>query len=196
MDVGNSVWSAAALLFFVMDPFGNSPLMLTLLKDVPAQRRRFVVLRELLIALGVLLLFLFVGQDILGFLGLQRQSVAIAGGIVLGVIGLRMVFPRPEGVMGKQLGGEPFIVPLAIPLIAGPSAMAMVILMARTEPEALGKWVSALLIAWGATAAVLLTAPVLYRVLRERGLIAIERLMGMLLIMLAVQLVVNGVTAL
>ena len=196
MDVGNSVWSAAALLFFVMDPFGNSPLMLSLLKDVEERRRFRVVFRELLIALAVLLLFLFVGQDILNFLGLQRQSVAIAGGIVLGVIGLRMVFPRPEGVMGRQIGGEPFIVPLAIPLIAGPSAMAMVILMARSEPAATGKWVTALLLAWAGTAAVLLMAPMLYRVLRERGLIAIERLMGMILIMLAVQLVVNGVTAL
>ncbi|HEX7002756.1 MAG TPA: MarC family protein [Trueperaceae bacterium] len=196
MDIGNSVWSAAALLFFVMDPFGNSPLVLSLLRDVDASRRRFIVFRELLIALAVLVLFLFVGQDILGFLGLQQQSVAIAGGIVLGVIGLRMVFPRPEGVMGRQIGGEPFIVPLAIPLIAGPSAMAMVILMSRTEPEAMGKWISALLIAWIGTAAVLMAAPLLYKVLRERGLVAIERLMGMLLIMLAVQLVVDGVTAL
>src|SRR5690606_41426307 len=103
-------------------------------------RRRKVVLRELVIALAVLLFFLLFGQQILGFLGLLEESVAIAGGIVLGVIGLRMVFPRADGVMGYQAGGEPFIVPLAIPLIAGPSAMAMVILLARSEPDSLGKW--------------------------------------------------------
>src|SRR5690606_31648324 len=128
-----------------------------------------------------LLFFLLLGQDILDFLGLQEEAVAIGGGIVLGVIGLRMVFPQAEGVMGYQLGGEPFIVPLAIPLIAGPSAMATVILLARSQPGATGQWVLALLLAWAATAAVLLAAPLLYRLLRERGLVAIERLMGMLL---------------
>lgn len=196
MEVGNSVWSAAALLFFVMDSFGNAPIVLSLLKDVDKSRRRFIVMRELIIALGVLLFFLFLGNNILQFLGLQEQSVAIGGGIVLGVIGLRMVFPGAAGVMGQQLAGEPFIVPLAIPLIAGPSAMAIVILLARTQPEAMGRWVGALLIAWVGTAAVLLAAPLLYRVLRDRGLIAIERLMGMLLIMLSVQMIVNGVTSL
>lgn len=196
MDPWAGVWPAAVLLFFIMDPFGNVPLVLTLLKDVSKERRRWVIMRELLIALAVLLFFLFFGQYILTFLGLQEESVAIAGGIVLGVIGLRMIFPRADGVMGYQAGGEPFIVPLAIPLIAGPSAMAMVILLARSEPGGLGKWVAALLIAWLGTSAVLLGAPLLLRVLKERGLQAVERLMGMLLIMLAVQMVLNGFAAL
>lgn len=196
MDPLQGVWPAAVLLFFVMDPFGNIPLVLTLLKDVDKERRRRVVMRELVIALAVLLFFLFFGQHILGFLGLQEESVSIAGGIVLGVIGLRMVFPRAEGVMGFQAGGEPFIVPLAIPLIVGPSAMAMVILLARSAPGSLGRWVVALLVAWLATAAVLMAAPLLLRLLKERGLQAVERLMGMLLIMLAVQMVVNGISAL
>ncbi len=196
MDVWQGVWQPAVLLLFVMDPFGNVPLVLTLLRDVPEERRRRVVARELVIALAVLLFFLLFGQGILAFLGLQEESVAIAGGIVLGVIGLRMVFPRAEGVMGYQVGGEPFIVPLAVPLIAGPSAMAMVILLARSEPGGLGQWVVALLIAWLGTAAVLMAAPLLLRLLKERGLQAVERLMGMLLIMLAVQMVVNGLSTL
>lgn len=196
MDPASSVWSAAVLLFFVMDAFGNAPLALALLKDVPRERRRKVVLRELVIALAVLVFFLFLGQEILSFLGLHEESVSIAGGIVLGVIGLRMVFPRADGVMGHQVGGEPFIVPLAIPLIAGPSAMATVILMARSDPSAMGKWLLALVIAWAGTAVVLLSAPLLLRVLRERGLAALERLMGMLLIMLAVEMVLAGVLAL
>jgi len=192
MDVWQGVWQPAVLLLFVMDPFGNVPLVLSLLKDVPRERRRKVIVRELVIALAVLAFFLFFGQPILDFLGLEEESVAIAGGIVLGVIGLRMVFPRAEGVMGYQVGGEPFIVPLAIPLIAGPSAMAFVILLSRSQPDAMGRWVVALLLAWVGTAVVLLSAPLLLRLLKERGLQAVERLMGMLLIMLAVQMVLNG----
>ena len=195
MDFGANIWSAATVLLFVMDPFGNVPLVLSLLKEVDPARRRFVIARELVIALVVLMIFLFVGQAILDFLGLQSESVTIAGGIVLGIIALRLIFPRPEGLMGHQADGEPFLVPLAIPLIAGPSAMATVILMARTAPSEMGHWALAVFIAWAITAAVLLSAPALYRVLRERGLQAIARLMGMLLIMLAVQMVLNGLGA-
>lgn len=196
MDDWQGVWQPATLLFFVMDPFGSVPLVLSLLHDVPVERRRRVVMRELVIALAVLLFFLYFGQQILGFLGLEESSVAIAGGIVLGVIGLRMVFPRAEGVMGYQVGGEPFIVPLAVPLIAGPSAMATVILLSRSGPDRMGQWTVSLLIAWLGTAAVLLAAPLLLRLLKERGLQAVERLMGMLLIMIAVQMVINGLLAL
>ncbi len=196
MDIGSGVWSAALLLFFVMDPFGNAPLAISLLKDVEKSRRRKVLMRELLIALGVLMFFLFFGEAMLRFMGLQQEAVSIAGGIVLGVIGLRMIFPNKEGVMGAQVGGEPFIVPLAVPLIAGPSAMAMVILMAKSNPGQMGMWLVALLFAWGATAVVMMASPLLLRLLGERGLTAIERLMGMVLIMLAVQMVVNGMGSL
>lgn len=195
MDFGASVWSAATVLLFVMDPFGNVPTVLALLENVDPRRRRRVIARELLLALGVLMLFLFVGQTILDFLGLQRESVTIAGGIVLGIIGLRLIFPRPEGLMGQTPDGEPFLVPLAIPLIAGPSAMATVILMSRTAPDAMGRWMGAVLLAWGVTALVLMSAPALYRLFRERGLSAIARLMGMLLIMIAVQMVLNGLNS-
>ncbi len=192
MDFGVSIWSAATVLLFVMDPFGNVPLVLTLLKGVPPARRQRIIARELGFALIVLMTFLFAGQAILDFLGLQSESVTIAGGIVLGIIGLRLIFPRPEGLMGHQPEGEPFLVPLAIPLIAGPSAMATVILMARNAPAEMGRWALAVFVAWAITAAVLLAAPVLFRILRERGLQAIARLMGMLLIMIAVQMVLNG----
>jgi multiple antibiotic resistance protein len=141
------------------------------------------------------MVFLFFGQRLLAFLQLEQESVAISGGIVLLIIGMRMIFPKPEGIIGNQAGGEPFIVPLAIPLIAGPSALATLILMVNRSPDHMGKWVLALLVAWGSTAVLLLFAPFLYRVLRERGLAALERLMGMLLIMIAVQMVLNGVKA-
>lgn len=192
LELSESVWSAAVVLLFVMDPLGNIPLFLTLLKSVEESRRRRIIIRELLAALVILLCFLFFGQVLLDFLHLQRESVAIAGGIVLLIIGLRMVFPTKEGVMGATPQGEPFIVPLAIPLIAGPSALATLILMVRSAPDEMTHWLAALLVAWGATATLLLMAPFLYRVLRERGLLAVERLMGMLLIMIAVQMFLDG----
>ena len=195
-EQGTSVFSAAVVLFFVMDPLGNAPLFLSLLKDIEPKRRRWIIVRELLIALAIMLLFLFFGQSLLNLLELEQESVTIAGGIVLMIIGLRMIFPTKEGVMGDQGGGEPFIVPLAIPLVAGPSALATLILMVRSEPEALaGKWLFALLLAWGAASLVLSSAPFLYSLLKERGLSALERLMGMLLIMIAVQMLVNGLQA-
>ena len=192
-DLSPSVWSSAVILLFVMDPVGNIPPILALLRDLPPRRRRLVILRELFIALGVLLGFLFFGQAILDFLDLQQESVAIAGGIVLLIIALRMIFPSREGLMGPLPEGEPLIVPLAVPMIAGPSSMATLILMVRSDPGHLGIWLVALLLAWSVTAVLLLLAPVLYRLLRERGLLAMERLMGMLLIMIAVQMVLNGV---
>jgi len=193
MDLLLSALSSATILLFVMDPFGNLPLVLALLKDVDPARRQRIIARELGFALAVLLLFLIVGQSILGFLGLDTESVTIAGGIVLGIIGIRLVFPRPDGAMGMQPTGEPFLVPLAIPLIAGPSAMATVILFGKADGILHGG--VAVILAWTVTAAVLLAAPLFYRLLRERGLQAVERLMGMLLIMIAVQMVLDGIAA-
>ncbi len=195
MDSPASIWSAAVLLLFVMDPLGNIPLFLSILKGTKPERRRIIIIRELLIALVILMVFLFFGQRLLDFLHLDQESVTISGGIVLLIIGLRMIFPSREGVMGKQVAGEPFIVPLAIPLIAGPSALATLILMVNRDPGQMGQWVLALLVAWGTTAVILLFAPFLYKVLKDRGLAALERLMGMLLIMIAVQMLLNGIKA-
>ena len=192
-DLGGSILSAAVLLFFLMDPLGNIPVLLSVLKGVSPKRQRFIIIRELLIALVILVIFLFAGQSLLDFLHLQQESVTIAGGIILLIIGLRLIFPRPEGIMGEQPDGEPFIVPIAIPMIAGPSVLAMLILMTKSEPNQLNNWFFALLIAWAISAILLLSAPFLYRILGERGLKAIERLMGMILVMMAVQMLINGV---
>ncbi|HQU71559.1 MAG TPA: YhgN family NAAT transporter [Calditrichia bacterium] len=192
-DLSEQIWSAAAILFLVMDPLGNIPVVLSLLKDVDEQRRRPIIIRELLIALGVLLIFLFFGQKLLNFLELQQESVSISGGIILFIIALRMIFPTRSGVMGETPDGEPFIVPLAIPLIAGPSALATLILMVRSNPERMLDWGLALLGAWALTAVIMISAPFFYRILRRRGLAAVERLMGMLLIMISVQMLINGI---
>lgn len=197
MDLSHleKIFSAAAILFLVMDPLGNIPLFLSLLKEYSPKRRQRIILRELLIALAILLIFLFFGQNLLDFLKLQQESVSIAGGIVLFIIAIRMIFPSRHGVMGGRLEGEPFIVPLAIPLIAGPSALATLILLVRNDPARMMDWLFALLAAWLASAIILLSAPFFYRILRKRGLAAIERLMGMLLIMISVQMLLDGIRA-
>jgi multiple antibiotic resistance protein len=186
--------SAVVTLFLVMDPLGNVPLFLSVLKGVPAERRRVVIARELAIAFFVLVLFLLAGGRLMQFLGLEQPAIGIAGGIVLFLIAIRMVFPSDAARFGgSSPEGEPFIVPLAIPLIAGPSALATVILLQATLDRV--ELFGALAIAWGVTALILLSSTMLYRVLRERGLIAVERLMGMLLVMVAVQMFMDGVKA-
>lgn len=188
-----SIWSSAIVLIFLMDPLGNIPILLSVLKGIDPKRQRTIIARELLIALGILLVFLFMGKPLLNFLHLQQEAVTISGGIILLIIGLRMIFPTRDGLMGPQPDGEPFIVPLAIPLIAGPSVLAMLMLMTQSGPSKMTHWFFALLIAWTITAAILLVAPKLLKVLRERGLIALERLMGMILVMMAVQMLIDGV---
>lgn len=187
-----TILSAALLLFLILDPLGNIPVFLSLLKPLTPRRQRVVLVRELLIALAVLMAFLWGGKYALELMHLRQESVAIAGGIVLFLIGIRMIFPRPEGLMGAIPDGEPFIVPMAIPLIAGPSGMAAVMLMGSNEPQRLADWSLALLLAWGATAAILMSATLLYKLLGARALTALERLMGMLLVAISVQMLLDG----
>jgi len=187
-----TILSAATLLFLILDPLGNIPVFLSLLRRLPPKRQRIVIARELLIALAVLMLFLWAGKYALEVVHLRQESVAIAGGIVLFLIGIRMIFPPPHGLMGETPDGEPFIVPLAIPLVAGPSGMAAVILMGSNEPDRLGEWSLALLLAWGASSAILFSSTYLYRLLGIRALTAMERLMGMLLVAISVQMLLDG----
>nr|WP_295378739.1 YhgN family NAAT transporter [Pseudoxanthomonas sp.] len=188
-----TILSAALLLFLILDPLGNIPVFLSVLKPLPPKRQRVVLARELLIALVVLMMFLWGGKYALELMHLRQESVAIAGGIVLFLIGIRMIFPRPEGLMGEIPGGEPFIVPLAIPLVAGPSGMAAVMLMGSNEPARLADWSLALILAWGATAAILFSATLLYKWLGRSVLTAVERLMGMLLVAISVQMFLDGI---
>ncbi len=188
-----SVCSAAILLFLVMDPLGNVPVFLTILKDVDPAKRKRIIIRELLISLGVLLLFLLVGRFILEVLQITEPSLSIAGGIILFLIALKMIFPTQEGMFGLNLDREPFIVPLAIPLIAGPSALASVLLLVTREPARMAAWIVALVSAWMVTAIILVSSSYLSRSLGLRGLVALERLMGMILTTIAVQMFLNGV---
>ena len=189
-----TIASAALLLFLILDPLGNIPVFLSLLKGLPPARQRVVIVRELLIALGVLMLFLWAGRYLLELMHLRQESVSIAGGIILFLIGLRMIFPPAEGIMGEQPEGEPFIVPMAIPMIAGPSGMAAVMLLGSQEPGRMGAWSLALAIAWAATAIILFSATYLQKWLGTRVLTAIERLMGMVIVAISVQMLMDGIS--
>ena len=188
-----SLLSAAFLLFLVMDPVGNIPVFVTALKETEPSRRTRVVVRELMIALAVLALFLFFGRTLLDILKITEPSLTVAGGIILFLIAVRMIFSISEGMLGRQPGGEPFIVPLAIPLVAGPSAMTTVLLLATREPVRWHEWLLALVLAWSASSVILLASGKLSELLGERLLHAMERLMGMLLTVIAVEMFLSGV---
>ncbi|HKW81506.1 MAG TPA: MarC family protein [Casimicrobiaceae bacterium] len=185
--------SAAILLLLVLDPFGNVPLVVAALQATPPARRARVVLRECAIAYLVLVVFLFGGRAFLTLMHVSETSLSIAGGVILFLIALRMVFSHAEGVFGDSADTEPFIVPLAVPAIAGPSALATVMLMASREPEHLGTWLAALTAAMAATTAVLLGAGRLQRLLGERAMRALERLMGLVLTAVAVEMLIAGI---
>ncbi|MFQ2385210.1 YhgN family NAAT transporter [Aeromonas dhakensis] len=186
-------FSAAVMLFLIMDPLGNLPVFLSILRHIDPKRRRKVMMRELLFSLVIMMAFLFVGQQILNFLNLRQEAVSIAGGIILFLIAIKMIFPSEGGVTGLAAGEEPFLVPMAIPMIAGPSILASLLLLANQEPTRMADWSLALLMAWGASAVILMFYEVFNKLLGERGLTAVERLMGMLLVMISVQMLLDGV---
>ncbi len=189
------ILSAGLTLLLIMDPLGNIPVFLSVLKKVENEsRKRKILIRELAIALIVLLVFLFVGQYFLQWLNLRQEAAHIAGGIVLFLIALRMIFPTEKGVMGDLPEGEPFIVPLAVPLLAGPSTLAMLILLARSQPDRIFDWLIAVLGAWGVTSLIILSSTSFHKILGNRGLMAVEKLMGMVLVAISVQMLLDGIT--
>jgi small neutral amino acid transporter SnatA (MarC family) len=184
--------SAVILLLLVADPLGNIPIFVAALRNVAAKRKALVVLRECLIAFTILLLFMVFGTGFLQLLGLSDISLQIGGGVILFLIALRMVFPVPDGIFGTTPGGEPFIVPLAIPALAGPSALATVLLLVSRDPARLFEWIAALAVAMLISAAVLAMSGHLQRWLGERALIAMERLMGLVLTAISVEMILKG----
>lgn len=186
----------ATLLFFIMDPLGNIPLFNSLLKNYSLAQRTRIIIRELVFALVILLLFLWLGASVLHYLGLSEPTLSIAGGVLLFIISLRMIFPEHNAV--AESVADPFIVPIAIPLIAGPSTLTVLLLMGSDSSsggESVGLLAQtlALLIAWLANACLLVPSPKISAFIGQRGLLALERLMGMLLVLLAVQMFLNGV---
>lgn len=190
------MFSVTILLLLIMDPLGNLPIFMSVLKHLEPKRRRAVLIREMLIALAIMLLFLFAGEKILAFLNLRTETVSISGGIILFLIAIKMIFPSHESSSsGLPAGEEPFLVPLAIPLVAGPSLLATLMLLSHQYPNNIGYLAGALLIAWGATVTILLFSGLFLRLLGEKGVNALERLMGLILIMLATQMFLDGIRA-
>ena len=188
-----AIVSAIVLLFLVMDPFGNIPLFLPALAHIDPKRRTRVVVRELLIALGALILFLFAGHYLLQVLQISDPALTVAGGIILFLIAIKMIFPATGNDQEEHITGEPFIVPLAIPYVAGPSALSAVLLLSSRQPSAWAQWLLAIVVAWLASSIILLGSSAMSRYLGDRVLIAIERLMGMILITVAVQMTATGI---
>jgi multiple antibiotic resistance protein len=186
------VFAVAVTLFFVMDPLGNIPVFNAVLARFDPRTRSRIVARELSIALAILLGFLFAGNPVMRFLGLTQPTLSLSGGILLFIIALRMIFPRPTGAEDEEVV-DPFIVPLAIPLVAGPSTIAILLLQSSQHPDKVWQWCLALLLAWSAATAILACSPWLMKALGDRGVRALERLMGMLLVLLAVQMFSDGV---
>jgi multiple antibiotic resistance protein len=186
------VLSTALTFLLVMDPLGNIPGFMAALKKVPEPRRPAVILRECVVALGILLAVLAGGRWFMGVFGLSAEALRISGGIMLFLIALRMIFPPEVMERPEQVEEEPFIVPLATPLIAGPSLIATLMVLTGNKDAAPWSILAALLGAWLVSTLILLTAPFFARILRRRGLMAVERLMGMLLVVLAVQMFLDG----
>jgi multiple antibiotic resistance protein len=184
--------SAIGLLLLTIDPLGNVPSFISVLQSVPAERRRAIVVRELFFALGIMLAFLIGGRQLTGLLGIRPEAISIAGAIVLFLVAIEMILPGRgrRGANGAE-EQEPFIVPLATPLLAGPSTLATIILI-TSKPGGLLTGLWAVLLSWVVVFCILLAAPAIIKILRERGARAVERLMGMLLVMLAVQMFLNG----
>jgi multiple antibiotic resistance protein len=177
-------------LFLLMDPIGNIPLFIAILKDIPRRRQLTIILRELLIALAIMILFNYLGDILLNALQVTQYTVLISGGIILFLISLKMIFPVHSDVDVHSGEKEPFIVPLAIPLVAGPAVLAAIILYSRQETG--HSTIIPIVLAWIVTTLILLSSTFLNKILGKRGIIACERLMGLILTMVAVQMFLEG----
>jgi multiple antibiotic resistance protein len=185
--------SSVFTLTLVMDPLGNIPMFMSALKGVSEQRRRLVIMRELFIALGIMAFFLLFGKYIVSALALDLTAMTVAGGIVLFLIALQMIFPAQHSAFAEGPEGEPFIVPLAIPLIAGPSTLTTVLLFTLQDPGRLPLWAGVVGVAWLINALILGgLSGWLSRLLGARGLLAMEKLMGMILVTISVQMIMTG----
>lgn len=192
MEQGINIISTAILLTFILDPFGNVPLLLTILKDIDRKKHRKIIVREMIFGLLILLFFLFAGQSFLNIFHLETVSVRIAGGLIFLIIALKLIFPSSKGSNLFATQGDPFVVPIAMPMVAGPSALATLMVMSKQYEDGIWKLSISLLIAWIITFIVFLLSPLFIRVLRRRGLLALEKLMGMLLLIMAVQMILDG----
>ena len=188
----HSFLSAFILLLLVLDPFGSLPIFIPVMRTVPAERRRRVALREVTIAFAVLCLFMFFGEAFLRVMRLSERSLEVAGGVILLMVAIRMIFSQGGGVYGVPEGKEPLIFPLAVPLLAGPSAMATVLLLASRQPDRVVEWIGALACAMAVSGLVLVGCDRIRRWLGDSVVSAFEKLMGLVLTAIAVEMILAG----
>jgi multiple antibiotic resistance protein len=187
-----SLMTITLVLFLIMDPIGNIPAFLSMVAGIDPKRQRWIIVRELCIALLAMFAFNFLGEYIFTYLEISVASVRIASGVILFLIAIKILFPSDNGLRTNLPKGEPFIVPLAIPLIAGPSLLATIMLYAKTT-VCYDMMLAAIIIATLASGIILLASPWLKRLIGDNGLMACERLMGMVLVMLAIQRFFEGI---
>ena len=188
----HSFLSAFILLLLVLDPLGSLPVFIPIMRDVAPPRRTLVALREVLIAFVVLFAFMFFGEAFLRVMRLSERSLEVAGGVILLMVAIRMIFSHEGGVYGTPQGKEPFIFPLAVPLLAGPSAMATVLLLASNQPDRVMAWAGALTCAMAVSGAVLLLCDRIRKLLGDSVVSAVEKLMGLVLTAIAVEMILAG----
>ena len=187
-----TLFSLSISLFLLMDSVGNIPLFISILKNIDPARQKRIIVRELFIALFFILFFAYLGEEVLSLFEISQSTLGISGGIILFMISIKMIFPseeKQEALVKKQ---EPLIVPLAIPLIAGPAILASVMIYAKTQ-ESMLTLTLAILIAWVATFLVMFFATAIQKVLKERGCEALQKLMGLILTLIAIQMLMNGI---
>ena len=188
----HSFLSAFILLLLVLDPLGSLPVFIPIMRGVAPERRRRVAVREALIAFAVLFAFMLFGDVFLRVMRLSERSLEVAGGVILLMVAIRMIFSHEGGVYGTPEGKEPFIFPLAVPLLAGPSAMATVLLLASRQPDRVLAWAGALTCAMAVSGAVLLLCERIRRLLGDSVVSALEKLMGLVLTAIAVEMILAG----
>lgn len=186
--------SITVTLFLIMDPFGNIPIFLSVLDKVDPAKRRKILVRELLFALIIIVVCIFGGRYIIAFLGLKQESISIAGSIILFLIAIRMIFPYRIFDVKDEFDSEPMLFPLATPLVAGPSLLAVLLLFSSSQSSRMAELILAAAVAWAATFIILFSSTLLFNILKGKGLVAVERLMGMILVAVAVQLFLEGIT--
>ncbi len=180
------------ILFLIMDPIGNISSFLNMVQGIPAERRRVIIIREMFIALIAMVVFNYLGEFIFNILSVSETTLRLTSGAILFLVAIKILFPSTDSLRANLPSGEPFVTPLAIPLIAGPALLATIMLFAHleTSQEAV---LGAIFVAWIAAAAILFFAAPIQRTLGNNGLMACERLMGLILVMLAIQRFLEGI---
>lgn len=187
----STIFEIAFPLFLIMDPLGNLPVCLSMLREFSPSRQRKILLRELFFALGIIIMFMYLGAGLMKMLNIHQSTLRIAGGLILFIISMKMIFPKPESA-AEETEKDPFIVPIAVPLFAGPSLLAAVMVYG-SKGDADFNVLSGVMVAWGMSFAIMMIGPTMARILGKRGLRACERLMGLILILLSVQMLEDGI---